>query len=353
VKQPAKGLLATALVIAVSLFLVSRFDYPTFSGWVSYCLMSLIPMEIVIGVAWQTKFPVFAGSRSQPLKGLLLIVFNALAAGAAGLVMWWVAGASKSPPPPMLIMCTIVCVVVMFNLAIMWGGWPFNKAISSPLGAGIAMWVACYVINYGLFRLFFDYGFMQGAPVYVASLDPHGMFNAWNAVVFYVTAIGGMFLVLHFDLWPLTAWPPLMKQPALGVVWTILILALGAAAFYIGLALLGMDVVDFMVRVPVPFIFGTILVLNMLQGWLFAGLKQPIKGLASAAAAALAGTLLAMAYRSLMPSITAQLNPGPPGYEAEIWLASALLGVTFPFLIFYAEFFQFWPLQGQAEAKSR
>jgi hypothetical protein len=27
----------------------------------------------------------------------------------------------------------------------------------------------------------------------------------------------------------------------------------------------------------------------------------------------------------------------------EIWLASALLAVTFPFLIFFAEFFKFWP----------
>ena len=39
------------------------------------------------------------------------------------------------------------------------------------------------------------------------------------------------------------------------------------------------------------------------------------------------------------------LKPGPPTNDYEIWLATALLGVTFPFLIFFAEFFKMWPLQ--------
>ncbi len=46
-----------------------------------------------------------------------------------------------------------------------------------------------------------------------------------------------------------------------------------------------------------------------------------------------------------LSQVTGTVNPGPPGYEYEIWLASALLGVTFPFLIFFAEFFQMWPLK--------
>jgi len=38
------------------------------------------------------------------------------------------------------------------------------------------------------------------------------------------------------------------------------------------------------------------------------------------------------------------LTPGPPGYDFEVWLANALLSVTFPFLIFLAAYFAFWPL---------
>jgi hypothetical protein len=60
------------------------------------------------------------------------------------------------------------------------------------------------------------------------------------------------------------------------------------------------------------------------------------------------GTVLSLAYGALAPVVTGALKPGPPTYDFEIWLASALLSVTFPFLIFYAEFFKFWPLKRSA-----
>ena len=36
---------------------------------------------------------------------------------------------------------------------------------------------------------------------------------------------------------------------------------------------------------------------------------------------------------------------GPPGYDFEVWIANALLSVTFPFLIFLAAYFAYWPLK--------
>ena len=111
-----------------------------------------------------------------------------------------------------------------------------------------------------------------------------------------------------------------------------------------------MDVVAFMVEVPIPFIFGTIVVLNMLQGSLFAKLTQPLKGVLNTVASAVVGTALALAYSALAPALSGPVKPGPPSYDFEIWLASALLAVTFPFLIFYAEFFQMWPLRRAEKA---
>ena len=43
---------------------------------------------------------------------------------------------------------------------------------------------------------------------------------AWNALVFYLSCPSAMFLVLNFDLWPLTTFPGVMRQPVLGIVWT-------------------------------------------------------------------------------------------------------------------------------------
>jgi hypothetical protein len=131
----------------------------------------------------------------------------------------------------------------------------------------------------------------------------------------------------------------------LGIVWTVLALVLGGIAFYIGVEAMGMDPVTFLVRVPVPFIFGSIIVLNMLQGSLFAGRTQPVKGVLNVIAVVVIGVVLSQMYAALAPMVTGPLNSGPPAYDFEIWLASSLLAVTFPFLIFYAEFFKMWPLR--------
>jgi uncharacterized membrane protein len=64
----------------------------------------------------------------------------------------------------------------------------------------------------------------------------------------------------------------------------------------------------------------------------------------SALAAAVIGTVLALIYGALASTVTGVVLSGPPAYDFEVWVASALLAVTFPFLAFYADFFQMWPL---------
>ncbi len=343
-KQPGLGIAASFLVIAVSLGFIALFTFPIFANWVAFLTICFIPMEIVISVTWGGNHPAFAAARPQPAKGILLTLL-ALAVGAVvAVVHFLTVGGGVNPPPPMLAMCIITSVVITFWLAIMWGGWPFTRLIKNPVAAGLVMLVACYLINYLLFRLLFNYGFMRGAPVYVPALDPHGIFNAWSVLVFYITAIAVMFVSLNFDMWPFTKSPALMKQPLLGFVWTITILVIGGLAFYIGVYLLKMDVVSFMVRVPIPFVFGTIIVLNMMHGSLFSKLTQPLKGVLNVIASAAIGTVLAGIYAALAPLVTGKVKPGPPAYDFEIWLASALLAVTFPFLILHAEFFKMWPL---------
>lgn len=331
--------------MAVSLGFVSLFAAPTFMGWVAFLMICFIPMEVVIGITWGCKHPGFAGVRAQPGKGLLLTLF-CLAVGAVVAAAHFITVAgSIGPPPPMAAMCIITSVAMTFWIAVMFGGWPFVNLFKHPVAAGLSMLVGCYLVNYLLFRLLFDYSFMKGAPVYVASLDPHGLFNAWNVLVFEMSALSVLFLMLHFDLWPFTKSPAIMKQPVLGLVWTALALVLGGLAYYLGVTVAGMDAVAFMVEVPIPFIFGTIIVLNMLQGSLFRNLDQPLRGVVNALAAAVVGVALARIYGALAPLVSGTVNPGPPGYDYEIWLASALLAVTFPFLIFFAEFFQMWPLK--------
>ena len=76
-----------------------------------------------------------------------------------------------------------------------------------------------------------------------------------------------------------------------------------------------MDVVAFQVTVPIPFIFGTIFVLNMLQGSLFAKFTQPLKGVLNTVAAAVIGSAAGLMYRALAATVTGKLDAGPPAYQ--------------------------------------
>jgi hypothetical protein len=285
----------------------------------------------------------------QPMKGIVLVLLTVVVSLVATAAAFVIVGEGVSPPGPIPSHFAVVVVPTTFWLAIMMGGWPFTSVIKNPIVAGFAVVVAAYVLTYIEFRVFFDYEFMQGAPVYLASA-PHGMFNAVMALVFHVTALAVMFFVLCFDLWPLTSSPSIMKQPVLGLVWSAITLGGAALAMSVGIGMFGMDPMSFLTGVTAPFIFGTIIMLNMLQNSLFATMTQPVKGLANAIGAAVVGVVLAHLYTALIPIVSGTLASGPPGYDLEVWLANALLSVTFPFLIYYAVFFGYWPLTKPAAA---
>src|SRR5262249_31279958 len=193
-KQPWVGVVATALVIAVALGFISLFTLAFFTGWLSYFLLCVIPMQIIVAVMWGSN-PAFAATQPQPIKGLLLTATTLVVGAIVAALSHAIIGGGIIPPTPMLVMCAIVSVVITFWAAIMWGGWPFTAMIKSPIAAGLITLIVCYIVNYALFRMFFDYGFMQGAPVYVAEQDPNGLFPAWYALVFDLSFLSVVFLM--------------------------------------------------------------------------------------------------------------------------------------------------------------
>ncbi len=340
-KQPIAGILATIVIIALSLGFISLFSFEWFTGWVAYSLMCAIPISIMIGVIWGRSSPEFIAKSAQPVKGLYLIGITFLGGLVAGGIMFYTIGGGLQPLAPMLVHFTITVIGTMFWLTIIMGGWPIIPRIKQPVIAGLAIVILAFLISLALFHLFYNYGFLIGTPVYVADLDPHGLFNGWNATVFYVSFIAIMFVILHFDLWPLVKFPALMKQPVLGIAFTLLALCLTAVLYYVGVILFKINVVSFMVLLPIPFVFGSVIILNMLQDSLFPDVKQPVKGLLKVSLALVTGIILAQIFIALSTLVTKELSIGPPTFEREIWLSSALLSVTFPFLIFLADYFQF------------
>ena len=344
--QPLLGIAASALVLAVSLAFLAAFDFPTFVGWVSFYMLGVVPLQIVVVVVWGAN-PPFAARLRQPAKGLTLLLATALGAAAIAPVVLQLVGEGISPPGPIPSQYAVVVVPTTFFMAIAFGGWPFSAVTKNPIAAGLLLLVVSYALTYALFRVFFNFEFLQGTPVYLQSA-PQGLFNGVSALVFYVTMLCGMFLMLHFDLWPFTVAPGLMKQPVLGFVWTITAAAAAALVMWITTGILALDPMYVLTRVTAPFIFGTIIVLNMLQNSLFAALRQPLKGVANAVGAAVIGGVLAQLYGRVDRMIVGvELPSGAPGYEYELWLVNALLSVTFPFLIVHAAYFTFWPMAKQ------
>jgi hypothetical protein len=95
--------------------------------------------------------------------------------------------------------------------------------------------------------------------------------------------------------------------------------------------------------VPIPLLFGGLIVPNVLRGSLYDRVKQPLRGVLNVVTIAAVGSGLLMLFHALSPLISGALPSGPPAYQLEIWLASATLGITFPLLIVHAEFLDFWP----------
>ncbi len=338
--------MATVIIIAISWLAILALGVDLFMGWASFAIMGgAIPFAILTGAFWHGEVPAAIGRLKQPVKGLSYLGLAVIAAAIVTVVHWLWRGGGAAQPIPMAVMTIITSVPVMFFLAIAFGGgWPFNLIKNKFLG-GVVMWVSAYVINAIIFQVFFNFSFAAGAPFYQPGLDPGGLLNAWDVVVVMVTALSVLFLFLNFDVWPLTNAKALRSQPLLGLVWTVLCFVIGWFVFWLGTSVFGMPAPVFMVQVSIPFLFGSIVMLNMLGGSVFAKFNQPLKGLLSAIASAIVGKLLALLYTAMMPALSGALPGGPANdFTAELWLANALLAMTFPLLAFFGDFFGLWPL---------
>jgi hypothetical protein len=334
----------------LSLLFIAIWPFERFNGWVAFYMMSFIPFEVVTGVIWGGSLPFVARLR-QPAKGLALLLLTIGAGVLTSQLVYRTLGASQGEPGPMLAFFCICVIVTTFFWTIGFGGWPFTAVFRNTVAAGLATWLACYVVGFGVYWVFSDFAFLQGAPVYVPSADPGGLFNAWDVVVAYMAVLTILFTWLCFDLWPLTRVPSLMRQPVLGLVLAGSSLALGYGLFYSGVRVLDVQNVEFLLRVPVAFIFGTIVVLNMCQNTLVT-LPQPTKGVLNVALSAAVGSLLLVGFQLMQPIVSGPVPAGPAEFQREqfqVWTANALLAVTFPLLVFHAAYFSFWPLKRHAD----
>lgn len=348
-RQPWLGAVASAAVIVVSLLAIRPWGYASFGGVVANVLMCSIPFSVVVTSFWHAKEPRFIVSLPQPLRGLAYLGLTAVVAVVVYLAESVTIGGGKGDTP-FLGFGIIISVIVSLWFAIVLGGWPFNLIRNKVLG-GLLLLASTYLVAAGFLRLF-NFAFLSGAPFY-PGMDPGGPVPAWDGLVTAVTFLAVVFLFLHLELWPLNRAARLGSQPLLGIVWTVVALGIGGAVYYTGTRVLGVSPDAFLVTVPVPFIFGSVLLLTMLDGSVTFGLTGPVKGAATAALAAVLGTALAAVYVLVMPLLTSDV-PAPTAaggaFDQHMWLASALLAMTFPLMAIHHGYFDLWPLRRASDA---
>ena len=341
-KQPLLGLAALLMVIIISLGIISLFEEATFSTWVAFLFMCCVPAQIVFALVWHCSIPAAASRMAQPARGITLTVLTALIGMVAAVLTYHLVGKGHGITP-MLLMYTILTVVVTFWFAVLWHCWPVTLFSNNPLVIGASVLLVAYFGAYAVYAVFFDFSFLEGAPVYFPDADPGGMFMAWIPMSFAVTTVAMILTLVLFDFWPVAG---ISNSSIKVLAASAVVIVLGAVVYYVGVHVAGMDRVRYLSLVPVSYIFGIFLPLSLMQGTLFAELKQPLKGLALAVFCAVTAVILQQLYLLLGPVVSGPLAAGPEGhYQEELWLASALLGLTFPVLVVVTDYFGFWPLK--------
>ncbi|MBK8446044.1 MAG: hypothetical protein IPL41_04935 [Micropruina sp.] len=334
------GLASSALVVVLSLLLISPLPVATFNGVVSFVALCCIPVQMAIVTYLEARPGLFAGWTSAR-RGALLLAVNLALGGLAALGIHYVIADGWGMDFPGLPMFCIIAVVVGLWLTQVCQSWPFT-AIANPLLRAVALLLATYLIAFAIYRIGFNFDAF-GLPTDAALRSaPSGLFPAWHVLTFAVTAISGLFIAPAFRFAGLP-----QAQPLRALANTVLCLLWAAVLFGVGVGLLHLDVVSFLVWVPVPTLFGGLIVLKMCRGGFYP--DRPAAPWANAGAtlatAIALGAALVAVYQVVLTTVHPQVGFGGPMYTAEVWLAGATLAFTFPLLNVVADYFGFWPVE--------
>lgn len=346
-RQPRLGLVATFLVVVVALGAALALPPAFEAGAATIFMVAMVPTQVVTSLHWRGEVPAAFGRLPQPARGLAFAGLAAAVATVVALAAILVFGGGRYEATPFVIMPLVITVPITLTQVILFEGWPFSALTGSRALQGVGILVATYLIAFAVDRIFFDFGFVAAAPFYRPELDPHGLFVAWVPMTALVAAVYAMLILVLFDFWPTAGLfarlPALARQPWRGLVNAVVIVVLVAGPWLGFVTWGGMDLVDFLARVAVSLIFGVFILLVMMRGAPFVAFVQPWRGLVLSTAAIVLAIVAFALYRWAAVAIHAVAG-GPPTYDLELWLASAMLAFTFPAMVAFADWFGFWPL---------
>lgn len=323
-----------AFVIVGSFAIIALMGQDFFNSWAGFLSIAAIPMMVMLNIFCGSDRP-----RRQPRAGLRLLSAVTLAGALVAVAVLMTVQGELATPSIVAMMFVIFGVVVMMWLCLVFAGWPATATGWNGWRAGLLVWILAYVIAALLYPLLFD--FTAFGP---ATAGFVGWFPAWDIIVFCIVTLGVIFALNLFEQMPLTA-ARRYGQPWAGLVTAVVVLLLAGLLMGTFTGLLGVDVVAFMVAGPVAFMFGVFMVTDMADGRFLSHQPQPLRGLVMLVVSGLAGLALYLVYGQAMALMAPGQLSGGPAYAAELWLANAMLSITFPMILIHMSLFDGWPLQ--------
>jgi hypothetical protein len=344
-QQPLLGIFSTLSVITIAMVLISLFSESNFSSWVSFLLMCCVPALIVCGLVWGGNYPKALANKSPAGKGLLLtLISTATGALIAAIILLLVADKAV-PPGPQHNIFIISFIVAMFWVVAVLQCEPLASVFKHPLALGAAIITLCFLLAYAVFHYVMNFEFLSQAPFYQAHMDGQGPFMAFDVLTTMVSSVAMIMAFIMLDFWPVSLMPG--AQSKVGhILWSVLwIVGLAIGLRFIFVGILQMDQVVYMAAVPIPFIFGAFIMLNLFEASLFAEMPAPAKGFLYCLVSGLLAAALYPLFQFLGPIVSGEMASGGPSYQLEFWCANAMLAVSFPLIVIYTDFFGHWPLK--------
>jgi len=350
--QWPRALTASVLVVALALAIITALPPAMLNSWVSLYLVAMVPAQIVITLFWRMARPAFAQHWSQIQLGLGYTALTVLAGMVVANVSLALIEQGLGVPTPFVIMYLIFSVPVTVLLVVVFQGWPIVSLVHNKALQGLLLWLAAYLLAGLLYYSLFDFSFAAGAPFYRASVAAHGIFPAWPVLTASLAMLLSVLVLVLFDFWPvqqLAARLAVTAQPWSSLLTLSVVVSMAAVLALTGLGALEFTLLQFMVRVCVSGIFGVFIILVMWKGCPALQLPQPLRGLVLSGLVCVLGCAMHALYLQMASRMPGLASPD----DVELWIAAGMLSVTFPGMVFFADYFDCWPLPFRRPSDTR
>lgn len=344
-KQPLLGGISLIFVIVMCLLIISSFSAEIFASWVSFLFMCCVPIQIVCGLIWGCKYPEKVARLPQPYKGISFLVISACGGLILAAIILLTVAQGAMPPGPQHNIFIIVFITCMFWFVGIFQCQPFAILFKKPALLALMILTSAFAITYAIFSFVINFKFIANAPIYLPQLDGSGPIMAFDFLTFAVTTVASIMALIVIDFKPIVKLPGATSTP-LFILWAaISVLLLSTVVKTTFVTILGLDQIEYMVMVPISFIFGAFILLNLYEKSLLTFFSESTHAYISIIICLFFAVIIYQLFMIIGPIVSGNMLAGSPSYELNFWVANAMLSVSFPLIVIYSDFLQHWPFR--------